>query len=123
MFKQALLLGFMSLFLVAGTFAREANDEAKQSGKVTVIVSHEVKDYAAWKKGFDAHESFRTKAGFSVQGIYCDVKNPNWVTVVGGFSSAAAAEAFFSSQDLKDRMAESGVVGKPDIKVLMLGAK
>jgi hypothetical protein len=123
MFKQALLLGCMSLFLAAGTFAQKTNDEAKHGGKVTVIVTHEVKDYAAWKKGFDAHESFRTKAGFSVQGVYCDVKNPNWVTVVGGFSSAAAAEAFFTSQDLKDTMAKVGVVGKPDVKVLTAGAK
>jgi hypothetical protein len=123
MVKQALLLGCMSLLLVAGSSAQTTKAEVPHGGKVTVIVTHEVKDYAVWKKGFDAHGSFRTKAGFSTQGVYCDVKNPNWVTVVGEFPNAAAAEAFFTSQDLKDTMAKVGVIGKPDVKVLTVGAK
>jgi hypothetical protein len=123
MLKRALLLGFMSLLVVVGTSAQKLKEEATHGGKVTAIVTHEVKDYAVWRKGFEAHGSFRAKAGFTVQGVYCDVKNPNWVTVVGEFPNAAAAEAFFTSQDLKDTMAKVGVVGKPDVKVLTEGAK
>ena len=123
MFNRVLLLGCMSLFLVAGVFAQELKMESKQGGKVTVVVTHEVKDYAAWKKGYDAHNAVRAKAGFSVSGVYCDAKNPNMVTIIGTFPSAAAAEAFFTSPDLKETMTKAGVVGKPDIKVLTAGTK
>ena len=75
------------------------------------------------KKGFDAHESICNKAGFKVSGVYSDVKNPNTVTIIGEFPSAAAAEAFFSSPDLKETMVKAGVVGKPDIKVLAVAAR
>ena len=123
MFKHMLLLGFMSLFLMAGVSAQEMKKEAKIGGKVTVVVSHGVKDYAAWKKGFDTHESVRTKAGFKVSGVYSDVKNSNMVTIIGEFPSAAATEAFFSSPDLKETMVKAGVVGKLDIKVLAVATK
>jgi hypothetical protein len=92
-------------------------------GKVTVVVTHEVKDYATWRKGFDAHESVRTKAGFKVSGVYADVKNSNVVTIIGEFPGTAAVEAFFSSPDLKETMMKAGVVGKPDVKVLAIAAK
>jgi quinol monooxygenase YgiN len=123
MLKNMLLLVCMSLLLVVGVAAQEMKMESKQSGKATVVVTHEVKDYAAWKKGFDAHGAFRAKAGFKVTGVYCDVKNPNMVTVVGEFASAAAADAFLTSADLKETMAKVGVVGKPEIKVLTAAAK
>lgn len=122
MFKHA-LLGFMSLLLVAGASAQKPKDDATHGGKVTVIVSHEVKDYAVWRKSFDSHGSVRTQFGFTTQGVYCDVKNPCKITVVGEFPNATAAEAFFASKDLHERMANSGVLGKPDVKVLTVGAK
>jgi hypothetical protein len=123
MFKHMLLIGCMSLFLVVGALAQETKKETKYTGKVTVVVTHEVKDYAAWRKGFDAHESGRTKAGFKVSGVYADVKNSNVVTIIGEFPGTASAEAFFSSPDLKETMVKAGVVGKPDVKVLAVAAK
>jgi quinol monooxygenase YgiN len=122
MFKQ-MLLGFMMLFLVAGVFAKQGKAEAKQSGKVTVVVSHEVKDYAVWKKGYDAHQPVRKAGGFKVSGVYSDVKNPNLVTVIGQFPNAAAAEAFFANPEMKETMSKLGVVGKPEMKILAPAAK
>jgi quinol monooxygenase YgiN len=122
MFKH-MLLGLMSLFLVVGVFAKGPKAEAKQSGKVTVVISHEVKDYATWKKGYDAHEPVRKKGGFNVSGVYSDVKNPNMVTVIGQFPSAAAAEEFFTNPEMKETMSKVGVIGKPEMKILAVGAK
>lgn len=122
MYKH-MLLGFMSLFLVAGVFAKGGKAESKQSGKVTVVISHEVKDYAVWKKGYDGHQPVRKQAGFKVSGVYSDVKNPNLVTVIGQFPSAAAAEAFFASPELKETMSKMGVIGKPEMKILAVAAK
>jgi quinol monooxygenase YgiN len=122
MFKHA-LLGFMSLFLVMGVFAQGMKMEAKKGAHVTVVITHEVKNYASWRKGYDADESNRNKAGFRVSGVYADLKNPNMVTVIGEFPSAAAAEAFAASPKLKEAMEKSGVIGKPEVKILTVAPK
>jgi quinol monooxygenase YgiN len=90
---------------------------------VTVVITHEVKNYASWRKGYDADESNRNKAGFRVSGVYADLKNPNMVTVIGEFPSAAAAEAFAASPKLKEAMEKSGVIGKPEVKILTVAPK
>jgi hypothetical protein len=118
MIKQVLLAG-MLLILATGAFAQEKKHEEKQGGKVTVVITHEVKDYAAWRKIYDADELNRSKAEFKVSGVYRDVKNPNWVSVIGEFPNAAAAEAFATNPKLKEIMERGGVLGKPDVKFLM----
>jgi quinol monooxygenase YgiN len=123
MWRQLLLLVLVVPFVLMGAFAQEMKKEMKHDGKVTVIVSHEVKDYAVWRKGYDADEANRKKAGFKVSGVYTDVKNPNVVTIIGEFSGVAAADAFFSNPMLKDVMEKAGVVGKPTITELTIGAK
>ncbi len=49
---------------------------------VTVIVQHEVKDFAQWKPVFDADEPNRAKAGVKLLGLYTSVKDPNDVTMI-----------------------------------------
>jgi quinol monooxygenase YgiN len=58
-----------------------------------------------------------------VWGVYADVKNPNMITIIGTFPSAAALEGFVSSPKLKEAMDKGGVMGKPDVKVLTATAK
>jgi hypothetical protein len=123
MAKHLLLLAAMSLFLAVGVSAKDAMKKATSGGKVMVIVTHEVKDYATWRKGYDADGPNRKKAGFKVSGVYADVNNPNMVSVVGEFPNAAAAEAFITSPKLKEVMEKVGVVGKPDIKMLTVAPK
>jgi hypothetical protein len=117
MIKQVLLAG-MVLVLATGAFAQDMKHEEKHAGKVTVVITHEVKDYAAWRKIYDADELNRSKGGFKVMGVYRDVKSPNWVSVVGEFPSAAAAETFVTNPKLKEIMERGGVLGKPEIKFL-----
>jgi hypothetical protein len=112
------LLAVMVLALAVGAVAQGKKYEEKQSGKVTVVITHEVKDYTAWKKIFDADEMNRSKGGFKVSGVYRDAKNPNWVTVVGEFPGLEAAEAFATNPKLKEIMERGGVLGKPDVKYL-----
>jgi quinol monooxygenase YgiN len=94
-----------------------------KSGTVTVIITHEVKEYASWRKVYDADETNRRAAGMKVWGVYADVKNPNMITIIGTFPSAAALEGFVSSPKLKEAMDKGGVMGKPDVKVLTATAK
>ena len=112
------LVAAMTLCLAVGVRAQDKMMEAAPDGKVLVVVTHEVKDYATWRKGYDADGGNRKKAGFKVTGVYADVNNPNMISIIGEFPSAAAADAFATSPVLKDAMEKAGVIGKPDVKVL-----
>jgi quinol monooxygenase YgiN len=116
--KNLFLVVAMTLCLAMGASAQEAMKKPAPGGKVVVVVTHEVKDYDSWRKGYNADELNRKNVGFKVWSVYADVNNPNMVSVIGEFPSAAAAEAFSTSPKLKEVMEKAGVVGKPDVKVL-----
>jgi quinol monooxygenase YgiN len=118
MFRNLLVVTALMLCLSIGALAQEEMKKPAHHEKVVVIVTHEVKDYSAWRKGYDADESNRKSGGFKVWGVYADAKNPNMVTIIGEFPNAAAADAFTNSPKLKEVMEKAGVVSKPDIKVL-----
>jgi quinol monooxygenase YgiN len=118
MAKYLFLVAAMTLCLAVGLSAQDAMKKPAHGGKVVVIVTHEVKEYNTWRKGYDADEPNRKNAGFKVWSVYADVNNPNMVTIIGEFPNAAAADAFTTSPKLKEGMEKAGVVGKPDIKVL-----
>jgi quinol monooxygenase YgiN len=132
MLKHTLSLVCLLLFISAGSFAQDLKKgsamqdmkkEPAKSGVVTVIVTHEVKDYASWRKVYDADEPNRKMMGFKVWGVYADVKNPNVVSIIGTFPNAGSVDAFMSSPKLKTAMEDAGVIGKPDVKVLTATAK
>ena len=82
---------------------------------VRIFVRHEVTDYAAWRKVYDAFNATRRKLGVIGQAVYTSIDNPNDVTVTHDFSSADKARAFASSPDLKAAMERAGVKGSPQI--------
>jgi quinol monooxygenase YgiN len=123
MLKYTLALVCLLLFVSAGSLAQDMKKGTAKSGTVTVIITHEVKEYASWRKVYDADETNRRAAGMKVWGVYADVKNPNMITIIGTFPSAAALEGFVSSPKLKEAMDKGGVMGKPDVKVLTATAK
>ena len=85
---------------------------------VTVILSHEVKDFTQWKNLFDEGESMRSGAGVKTVGIFTAEDNENNVTVITEFPSAEAVQGFLNNPDLKAAMEKGGVVGRPDVKIL-----
>ncbi len=85
---------------------------------VNVILTHEVKDFAAWKKVYDEDAPNRDTAGMKVQGVYTAVDNPNKVTIVGEFPNPEAAKTFMDNPALKTAMEKGGVMGMPDVKML-----
>lgn len=85
---------------------------------VNVILSHEVKDYATWRKIFDDGEALRSGAGVKVNGVYTSVENANHVTVLTEFPSVEAVQGFMSNPQLQSTMEAAGVVGKPEVKIL-----
>lgn len=88
-----------------------------QAGDTVLIITHEVKDFAAWKAGYDHDKDNREKAGLTAQYLLRGAENPNLVTVVMEASDAAHARAFATNPALKDVMSRSGVISAPVITI------
>jgi hypothetical protein len=85
-----------------------------------VMVSHEVKDYDAWKKAFDADEPRRTESGLELRAISTNADNPKMVNVMFATDDVEKTTAMIGSDDLKNKMAEAGVISEPTVSVYML---
>ena len=90
-------------------------DTTSNVAKTRVLITHKVKDWDAWKKSFDSHKQIRVDAGLADRLVGYDVADNHSVSVALIINDVAKAEAFMNSKDLKDRMAEGGVVGPPDV--------
>ena len=83
-----------------------------------VLVRHKVADYARWKPGFDEHGATR-KASTSKGGLlFRNADDPNEIVILLEFEDLDRARAFASSDDLRQKMQEVGVIDRPDIYFL-----
>ncbi len=87
-------------------------------GKTAAIIRHQVKDYEAWRKEFDAADEVREKGGVLGYRVLQNPSDPKDVTVIGRFADEEAAKKFTSSPDLKAAMEKSGVTGEPQVTIL-----
>ena len=78
-----------------------------------LVMQHKVRDYDDWKPVFDAGESTRTRHGCTGHEIYRDDDDANDLTIMLNFPSREAGEAFLVDPELKERLAEAGVLSKP----------
>ena len=78
-----------------------------------VIVSHDVADYATWKKAFDAHGASRDQAGILGAAVNRVVDAPQRVVIFLQAETPDALRRFASSDDLKATMKTAGVIGAP----------
>ena len=85
---------------------------------VNVILTHEVKDFSIWKKGFDEGEPLRKKAGVKVNGVYTSFDNANFITLNLEFPGVKTVNEFMSNPELKASMEQAGVVSVPEVKIL-----
>lgn len=85
-----------------------------------VMVSHQVKDWIAWKKEYENHKQARVNAGLTDRSVGYEVDNDRMVTIVEVVSDLQKARDFFQSTELKNRMKEAGVVGEPTVFIYNL---
>ncbi len=78
-------------------------------------ISHTVKDYATWKKAFDADAANRKAGGLEFIALGRSIEDPNNVTVVLQATDLGKAKAFAASPKLKEVMEKNGVTSKPAI--------
>ncbi|MES2588129.1 MAG: hypothetical protein V4622_04060 [Bacteroidota bacterium] len=86
--------------------------------ETTVINTHKVEDFGKWKVGFEAGKSMRDQAGIKIKGVYQSIDDENTVTVISEFPNPAIAKSFIESMATSESFAKSGVISKPEIKIL-----
>jgi heme-degrading monooxygenase HmoA len=85
---------------------------------VHVMVRHKVADFIRWKEAFDGHLSARKAAGEVSHRVLLSVDDPREVTILLDWDSLDRARKFAKSDDLKEKMQQSGVVGDPEVRFL-----
>lgn len=82
---------------------------------IRMFVRHPVEDFTSWKKAYDDFESERPALGVVGDAVYQSVDDPNDVTAYHDFTTLEEAQAFGSSDKLKEVMTAAGVSGLPTI--------
>ena len=88
-----------------------------------MYIHHEVNDYAAWKKAYDAFDPTRKILGVTAQTVYRSVDDPNDVTATHDFRTADKARAFAASPELRTAMEKAGVKGAPQVWITAVADK
>jgi hypothetical protein len=81
----------------------------------SMVIQHKVRDYAAWRPAYDAHESSRAGAGITNGRVYRKADDPNDLVILLDVADVAKARAWSAGEDLKTAMQKAGVLGAPAI--------
>jgi quinol monooxygenase YgiN len=84
----------------------------------SMLVQHQVKDFAEWKKVYDSVADLRSSNGELSDRIYRDASDPNRLTIIFKWDSMANAQKYSQSPELKAAMEKAGVEGLPNISFL-----
>jgi quinol monooxygenase YgiN len=82
---------------------------------IRLFVRHSVADYDAWRKAYDEFDPTRRSMGVIDDAVFQSIDDPNDVTVWHDFESANAAQAFASSEAVREVMERAGVEGAPEV--------
>jgi len=81
----------------------------------TLFVRHQVNDYGKWREVYDGLAQTQKQAGVVAKSVYRAEGDANDLTVTHDFGSLSEAKAFAESAELRQAMAEAGVVGAPTV--------
>jgi hypothetical protein len=73
-----------------------------------------VKEWDAWKTSFESYRQLRTDNGLTDRAYGYDVDDNHKVVLVVGINDTAKANAYWNGDLIKQKRAESGVVGQPE---------
>ncbi|HEU5004313.1 MAG TPA: antibiotic biosynthesis monooxygenase [Actinomycetota bacterium] len=82
----------------------------------TLVITHAVADYDAWKHVFDEHAASRKEHGCAAEELFRDPDQPGTVMNLMRYPSLEAAQAFLADPSLREAMGRAGVVGQPRIE-------
>jgi len=83
----------------------------------TLVVRHQVNDYATWRPVYDSLEGLRGQHGCTGARVWRHADNGNDVLVTHDFPTTEQAAGFAGAPELKAGMAKAGVAGPPQIDI------
>ena len=84
-----------------------------------LLVHHIVQDYSTWRQIFDDDDKRRKEYGSNGFQVFKSVSDPNDLTVIIDYPSVEAAKAFATSEALKEKMKDAGVLSQPEVTFLV----
>src|SRR3954447_15584905 len=87
-------------------------DNSQNMSDLRAMTNFTVKDWDAWKKAFESNRQFRAEQGLTDRAYGHDVDDNHKVTLVVAINDTAKANAYWNSAAIKQKRAESGVVGE-----------
>jgi hypothetical protein len=75
-----------------------------------------VKDYSAWRTGYDGREKSRVSAGITNGRVFRRAEDPNDVVILQDVADVTKARTWLASDEMKAAMEKGGVVGSPNIR-------
>lgn len=85
---------------------------------VKLLIEFEVADYTHWKTLFESNKAARSKAGIRKVIIYHGVEKSTSIHLMLEAEEEKKALDFFTSPELRDLQAKSGVLGRPSVYTL-----
>ena len=83
----------------------------------TLVIRHQVRDYATWRKVYDEAGSLRTQHGCTAQRVMQLPNDGNDLFVIHDFPTAEQAASFAHDPALREAMGQAGVDGAPRIEI------
>ena len=84
--------------------------------QATLLVRHEVEDYAAWRSAYESVDGLRKEHGCTEAEVLVDPADKQDVYVLHRFPTAEQAHAFAGSDELREAMGRAGVKDAPRIE-------
>ena len=85
--------------------------------EVLAVFTHPVRDYATWRKVFDAAAPMQKAMGVIGVEVFQDPGDPNKVIVVDRYPDMDTLEKYLANSDLKDAMTKAGVTSPPTVLI------
>ena len=89
-------------------------DMATTMSDLRSMTTFTVKDWDVWKKSFESNRQLRTDNGLTDRAYGYEVDDNHKVILVVGINDSTKAEAYWNGDLIKQKRAESGVVGQPE---------
>jgi len=85
--------------------------------QATLLVRHEVEDYAAWRSAYESVDGLRKEHGCTDAEVLVDPADEQDVYVLHRFPTLEQAQAFAGSDGLREAMGNAGVKSAPRIEI------
>lgn len=84
-----------------------------------LLIRHRVEDFGKWKPVFEEHKSAREEAGLTDLHLWTNAEDANEVFILCDVADPAKAKEFGESPSLVEAMKNAGVIGAPEIILLV----